>query len=94
MSEPRLTAIIKDYLSDTELKETLHDQKLDLGFRFIFPKGKNPQGIAVGKPFTIVKAKKRRVLEISSSITLTGEPLKSWMKMNIKTRQDGYLGTF
>jgi len=78
MSEPKskLKSIIREYLSETELKETLHDPKLDLGFRFIFPKGKNPQGRPLGRPFTVVKTKNKSFLDISSPVTISEEHIK------------------
>ncbi len=78
MSEPKskLKSIIREYLSETELKETLHDPKLDLGFRFIFPKGKNPQGKPIGRPFTVIKSKKKNILEISSPVVISEEHIK------------------
>ena len=74
--EPKLKSIIRDYLIDTELKETLHDPKLDLGFRFLFPKGNTPQGKPTGRPFTVVKTKQRNVLEISSPVNIAKEHVK------------------
>ncbi len=71
MSDTKLRDMIKEYLSDAELKETLHDPKLELGFRFMFPPGKNPQGRPIGRPFTVVKVKNKNVLELSSLINIS-----------------------
>ena len=69
MTESKLKVLIREYLADTDLKETLHDPKLDLGLRFLFPKGKAPNGKPQGKPFIVLKNKRNGFLEVSSTIT-------------------------
>lgn len=87
MSESDLKGLIKEYLIETDLKETLHDSKLELGFRFVFPKGLNPQGKPVGRPFTIVKAANREVLEISSPIKISQEHIDAFNSMEKGTKE-------
>lgn len=81
MGDSKLKSLIEEYLSDAELKETIHDPKLDLGFRFVFPKGKTPQGRSIGRPFTVIKAKDKNVLEISSQITISAEHIEKFKAM-------------
>lgn len=76
MNESKLKQVIRNYLSNAELKETLHDPKLDLGFRFVFPKGTNPQGKPIGRPFTVIKVKNKNILEITSPVPLSPEHIK------------------
>ena len=76
MNESKLKQVILNYLSNAELKETLHDPKLELGFSFIFPKGTTPQGRPIGRPFTVVKAKNKNILEITSPVPLAPEHIK------------------
>ena len=81
MGESKLKRLIEEYLSDAELKETIHDPKLELGFRFMFPSGKDPRGRSIGRPFTVIKAKVKNVLEISSQITISSEHIEKFRAM-------------
>ncbi len=81
MSNTNLKDTVKEYLEDVELKETLHNAKLDFGFRFIFPKGNDPQGRPIGKPFTVVKAKDKGYVEILSTISLDKRNVHMWEQM-------------
>ena len=87
MSEDKLKNVIKEYLSNTELKETLHDDKLELGFRFLFPKGKNPDGKPLGRPFTVVKEMKKDILEISSNVSISKQHVDAFDSMEKGAKQ-------
>ena len=87
MNEMKLKAVIKEYLAEAELKETLHDPKLELGFRFIFPKGKNKQGKPIGRPFTVVKSKTKNILEISSPVPISKEHVQKLDLMEQGSKQ-------
>ncbi|MFW9973151.1 MAG: DUF2299 family protein [Candidatus Odinarchaeota archaeon] len=69
-SEPKLNVLIRNYASEiAELEETLHNPKLDFGYRFLFPNRKNP----MHKPITIVKPKKKKYIEIGIGLSITGK---------------------
>lgn len=74
-----------------KLKETLHNSKLDLGFRFVFPKGKDLQGKPLGRPFTVVKLKDKDILELLSSVTISPEHIKLFESME-KVSKAKFLG--
>jgi len=54
-----------------------------LGFRFVFPKGTNPQGKPIGRPFTVVKAKNKNILEITRPVPLSPEHIKKLESISI-----------
>jgi hypothetical protein len=62
----KIKYIILEYLSDEDLQPNkISDEKLDFGFRFIFPPGKDPLGRPIGKAMVVFKPKNKDLLIIS-----------------------------
>lgn len=82
MVKPELKNVIEDYLSEADLRETLHDPKVDLCFKFIYPKGKKPQYNPVGGTFMVFKSKEKNYLEISTRVSISKKNIKKFNSMD------------
>lgn len=57
---------ILEYLSDENLQPSkISDSKLDFGFQFTFPPGKDPLGRSIGKSMVVFKPKNKDILILS-----------------------------
>ena len=57
---------ILEYLSDENLQPNkIADGKLDFGFQFVFPPGKDPLGRPIGKAMVVFKPKNKEILVLS-----------------------------
>jgi hypothetical protein len=75
--ERRLKNILRKYLSSgTTIGPEIKNPKIDFGFRFAFPKGKDKQGKPMGRPFSLVKEKKWDHFEIISPTTISPNHIK------------------
>ena len=75
--ESKIKALIREYLLDEGfLRENIKDPRLEFGFKFEFPQRKDPSGRPIGKPFTVIKPKKKDRLEISINIGIAPETVK------------------
>ena len=62
---------ILEYLSDENLQPNkIPDNKLDFGFQFIYPPGKDPQGRPIGKGLGVFKPKNKEMLIISTGFKI------------------------
>jgi hypothetical protein len=58
--------LILEFLSDEKLQPSkITDAKLEFGYQFIFPPGKDPAGRAIGKLMVVFKPKEKDLLIIS-----------------------------
>ena len=86
--EKRLKNILRKYLSSgTIIGPEIKDPKIDFGFRFSFPKGKDKQGKPMGRPFILVKEKKWDYFEISSPTTIAPNHVKIMDSMKENKRK-------
>ena len=64
--EKNIKFLILEYLSDENLQPNkISDPKLEFGFQFIFPPGKDPHGRPIGKGMVVYKPKNKEVLILS-----------------------------
>ena len=64
--ESNIQRLIRDYLLDEEaLRKNIKDQKLQFGFQFIFPPGKDPMGRPIGKMMAVYQPKGKEIIIIS-----------------------------
>jgi hypothetical protein len=62
----KIKYVILEYLSDENLQPNkIPDEKLDFGFQFIFPPGKDPLGRPIGKAMVVFKPKNKELLILS-----------------------------
>ena len=58
--------LILEYLSDENLQPNkISDTKLEFGFQFIYPPGKDPHGRSIGKGMVVFEPKNKNLLIIS-----------------------------
>ncbi len=75
--ETKIKALIQEYLLDEGiLRENIKDPKLEFGFKFEYPPGKDPSGKPIGKPFTVAKLKKKDRLDISINVGIDPKTAK------------------
>ena len=75
--EIKIKVLIREYLLDEGLlRENIKDPRLEFGFKFEFPPGKDPSGRPIGKPFTVAKLKKKDRLDISINIGIDPKTVK------------------
>ncbi len=74
--ESEIKRLIREYLLDEGLlREKINDAKLDFGFQFIFPPGKDPLGRQIGRNMVVIKPKNKDLMIISLGIQIS-EPHK------------------
>jgi hypothetical protein len=64
--EKKIQNLIREYLLDEEaLRKNIKDPKLQFGFQFIFPPGKDPTGRSIGKMMVVFQPKGKDLIIIS-----------------------------
>ena len=64
--ESKIERLIREYLLDEEsLRKNIKDPKLQFGFQFIFPPGKDPTGRPIGKMMAVFQPKSKDLVIIS-----------------------------
>ena len=64
--ESKIKSLIQDYLLDEGLlRKKIPDPKLEFGFQFTFPPGKDPTGRPIGKTMLVYKPKEKHLIVIS-----------------------------
>lgn len=64
IKESRIKQLIREYLLDESLlRGKIDDPKLDFGFQFIFPPGKDPLGRQIGRNMVVINPKKKRFVD-------------------------------
>lgn len=87
MSESKLKSIVLGYLSELETVDPILNPKLDFGYKFLFPKGKDPRGNPIGRTFSVVKPKSQNILDISRGIGIPKEYIDAFNKMGEGSEQ-------
>ncbi len=65
-NESKIKSLVQDYLLDEGLlRNKIPDPKVDFGFQFTFPPGKDPIGRPIGKKMLVYKPKEKNILVIS-----------------------------
>ena len=64
--ENKIKSLVQDYLLDEGLlRKKIPDPKLEFGFQFTFPPGKDPMGRPIGKTMLVYKPRDKNLLIIS-----------------------------
>jgi len=64
--ESKIKNLLQDYLLDEGLlREKISNPKLEFGFQFMFPPGKDPMGRPVGRNMVVIKPKQKDLIVIS-----------------------------
>jgi hypothetical protein len=64
--DSKIKILIQEYLLDEGLlREKITNPKLDFGFQFMFPPGKDPMGRPVGRNMVVIKPKQKNLIVIS-----------------------------
>lgn len=70
--ENKIKDLIQDYLLDEGLlREKISDPKVDFGFQFIFPPGKDPLGRQVGRNMVVFRPKNKNLIIVSLGIQIS-----------------------
>ena len=70
--ESNITQLIQDYLLDEGLlRRKISDPKLDFGFQFIFPPGKDPLGRQIGRNMVVIKPKNKGLIIVSLGVQIS-----------------------
>jgi hypothetical protein len=76
--ETNIKNLIQEYLLDEGLlRGKIPDPKLDFGFRFIFPPGKDPLGRQVGRNMAVYRPKNKNLLVVSLGIQISDPHVKA-----------------
>ncbi|MBA7546767.1 hypothetical protein ES705_39164 [subsurface metagenome] len=64
--ESKIKSLIQEYLLDEGLlREKISNPKLDFGFQFIFPPGRDPMKRPIGRNMVVIKPKDKNLIIIS-----------------------------
>ncbi|MFX1567865.1 MAG: DUF2299 family protein [Promethearchaeota archaeon] len=70
--ESEIKQLIQDYLLDEGLlRGKISDPKLDFGFQFIFPPGKDPLGRPVGRNMVVFLPKNKNLIIVSLGVQIS-----------------------
>lgn len=76
--ESKIKHLIHDYLLDEGLlREKITDPKVEFGFRFIFPPGKDPLGRQVGRNMVVFRPKNKNLIIMSLGIQISDPHIKA-----------------
>lgn len=76
--ESKIRQLIQDYLLDEGLlREKISDPKVDFGFQFIFPPGKDPLGRQVGRSMVVFRPKNKNIILVSLGIQISDPHVKA-----------------
>ena len=78
IKESKIKQLIREYLLDEGLlRGKIDDPKLDFGFQFIFPPGKDPLGRQIGRNMVVINPKKKDLLIVSLGIQISNLHVKA-----------------
>ena len=70
--ESKIKNLIQDYLLDEGLlRGKISDPKLDFGFQFIFPPGKDPLGRQIGRNMVVIRPKNKNLIIVSLGVQIS-----------------------
>ena len=70
--ENNIQHLIQDYLLDEGLlRGKISDPKVEFGFQFVFPPGKDPLGRPIGRNMVIIQPKKKNIIIVSLGVQLS-----------------------
>ena len=70
--ESNIKQLIQDYLLDEGLlRGKIPDPKLNFGFQFIFPPGKDPLGRQIGRNMVVIRPKNKNLIVVSLGVQIS-----------------------
>jgi hypothetical protein len=76
--ESNIKQFIQDYLLDEGLlRGKISDPKLDFGFQFIFPPGKDPLGRQIGRNMVVIRPKNKNLIIVSLGVQISKPHIKA-----------------
>ena len=76
--ESKIKKLIQDYLLDEGLlRGKISDPKLDFGYQFIFPPGKDPLGRQIGRNMVVFQPKKKNLIIVSLGVQISKPHIKA-----------------
>ncbi len=72
IKESKIKELIREYLLDEGLlREKVNNPKLDFGFQFIFPPGKDRLGRQIGRNMVVIRPKNKDLLIVSLGLQIS-----------------------
>lgn len=76
--ESNIKQLIQDYLLDEGLlRGKIPDPKLNFGFQFIFPPGKDPLGRQIGRNMVVIRPKNKNLIVVSLGVQISKPHIKA-----------------
>ncbi|MFX1364887.1 MAG: DUF2299 family protein [Promethearchaeota archaeon] len=70
--------LIQDYLLDEGLlRGKISDPKIEFGFQFVFPPGKDPLGRQIGRNMVVIQPKKKQLIVVSLGVQISKPHIKA-----------------
>lgn len=76
--ESNIKQLIQDYLLDEGLlRGKIPDPKLNFGFQFIYPPGKDPLGRQIGRNMVVIRPKNKNLIVVSLGVQISKPHIKA-----------------
>ncbi len=76
--ENNIKQLIQDYLLDEGLlRGKISDPKVEFGFQFVFPPGKDPLGRQIGRNMVVIQPKKKARIVVSLGVQISEPHIKA-----------------
>lgn len=76
--ESNIKQLIQDYLLDEGLlRGKIPDPKLNFGFQFIYPPGKDPLGRQIGRNMVVIRPKNKNLIVVSLGVQISEPHIKA-----------------
>ena len=90
--EYNIKQLIQDYLLDEGLlRSKISDPKLEFGFQFIFPPGKDPLGRPVGRNMVVFRPKNKGLIIVSLGVQISKPHIKALDSLEDSRKMDFFM---
>jgi len=92
IKESKIKELIREYLLDEGLlREKINNSKLDFGFQFIFPPGKDPLGRQIGRNMVVIRPKNKDLLIVSLGLKISEPHIKALNSLENEKRMKFFM---
>ncbi|KKN51961.1 hypothetical protein LCGC14_0617420 [marine sediment metagenome] len=92
IKESKIKHLIREYLLDEGLlREKLNNPKLDFGFQFIFPPGKDRLGRQIGRNMVVIRPKNKNLLIVSLGLQISEPHIKALNSLENEKRMKFFI---
>ena len=92
IKESKIKQVIREYLLDEGLlREKINDPKLDFGFQFIFPPGKDQLGRQIGRNMVVIRPKNKDLLIVSLGLKISEPHIKALNSLESEKRMSFFI---